>query len=184
MVSRAAGQAGGSGLRAPARFLIGVSIAAALAVPAYGQLRTQPQRVQTAPAQSQVGLPDPLTVAKLIWSTLAAVDHGNITGNYSVLRDLGAPGFQSSNNAATLAGVFQNLRNQQVDLSNTLLVTPSYDLGPVIEGGMLRVRGVFPLRPTSIAFDLLFQPVGSRWALFGIALRPVANVASATPSRR
>jgi hypothetical protein len=152
-------------------------------VPVHEQARAQPRSQAQAPA-AQVAVPDALTVAKLVWSTIAAVDHANATGNYSVLRDLGAPGFQSANNAATLGTVFQNIREQRLDLSNALLVSPSYELGPQIEGGMLRVRGLFPLRPTGIAFDLLFQPVGGRWALFGIALRPVSNVAPATPSRR
>lgn len=183
MVSSTIGNKGGSGLHAPARSIVVFLLAGVVAAaPAYGQARPQPRPQVTAPA-AQGPVPDALTVAKLVWSTIAAVDHANATGNYSVLRDLGAPGFQSANNAATLGAVFQNIREQRLDLSNALLVTPTYDLGPLIEGGMLRVRGLFPLRPTGIAFDLLFQPVGGRWALFGIALRPVPNVAAATPSR-
>jgi hypothetical protein len=115
---------------------------------------------------------------------MAAVDHANATGNYSVLRDLGAPSFQSNNNAANLAAVFQSVRDQRVDLSNTLLVTPTYEIGPAIQNGLLRVRGVFPLRPVGIGFDLLFEPVQGRWALFGIALVPVNAVAPAQPPRR
>jgi hypothetical protein len=187
---------GGSGLHAPARFLVGFAIAAALAGPALGQTRGQRQQpsarpaparpapAQPAAASAQLAIPDALTVAKLIWTTLAAVDHANATGNYSVLRDLGAPSFQANNNAATLASVFQSLRTQRVDLSNTLLVSPNFEIGPTIQDGLLRVRGVFPLRPTGIGFDLLFQPVQGRWALFGIALVPVGNVAPATPPRR
>lgn len=111
---------------------------------------------------------------------MAAIDHANVTGNYSVLRDLGSPSFQASNSAASLAGVFQTLRNQRVDLSNNLLVTPTYDIGPVIvEGGLLRVRGVFPVRPNPIAFDLLFQRAGARWALLGVAVAPIAPMAPA-----
>jgi hypothetical protein len=123
-------------------------------------------------------------VAKLIWSIMAAVDHANATGNYSVLRDLGAPSFQAANNAATLATVFQAIRNQRVDLSNTLIVSPTFDIGPRIENGLLRMRGAFPLRPGGVAFDLLFQPVQGRWALFGIALAPSGSVAPAQPARR
>ena len=112
---------------------------------------------------------------------MAAVDHANTTGNYSVLRDLGAPSFQSNNNAATLAGVFQAIRNSRVDLGNTLLVTPSYDIAPtLIEGRLMRVRGVFPLRPDAIAFDMLFQPYNGRWLLFGISVAPVPPAPPAT----
>jgi hypothetical protein len=166
-------------------------LAVILTCPAEAQQRRAPQSPRppaqiaapaTAPPQQM--LPDALTVSKLVWSTMAAVDHANATGNYSVLRDLGAPSFQANNNAATLAGVFQAIRNQRLDLSNTLLVTPTFDIGPRIENGLLRMRGVFPLRPSGIAFDLLFQPVQGRWALFGIALVPAPNVAPAQPAGR
>ncbi len=174
----------GSGLFVPARFLVGLLLAAGVgALPAHGHAQTQPRPQPAAPV-AQVAVPDALTVAKLVWSTMAAVDHANATGNYSVLRDLGAPSFQANNNAANLASIFQAIRNQRLDLSNTLLVTPTFDIGPVMEGGMLRMRGVFPLRPVGIAFDLLFQPIAGRWALFGIALAPVNNVAPVQPPRR
>jgi hypothetical protein len=168
---------------------MGLSCLLVAAAPAHGQSRTQrapgqAQQPTATPASARVAVPDPLTVAKLVWTTIAAVDHANATGNYSVLRDLGAPSFQSNNNAATLAGIFQTIRTQRVDLSNALLVAPTYEIGPVMQDGLLRVRGVFPLRPTGIAFDLLFQPVQDRWALFGIAIIPSATVAPAQPSRR
>ncbi|MDP8994892.1 MAG: hypothetical protein M3N07_07935, partial [Pseudomonadota bacterium] len=60
---------------------------------------------------------DVLTVSRLVWSALAALDHANQTGNYSVLRDLGAPAFQANNSAATLAAIFEAVRAQRVDLS-------------------------------------------------------------------
>jgi hypothetical protein len=133
-----------------------------------------------APAQprpavpASIGVPDALTVSKLVWSSLAALDHANQTGNYSVLRDLGAPSFQEANSAATLGGIFQAIRAQQIDLANTLVVIPNYDFPPaIVDGGLLRVRGSFPLRPAAIAFDLLFQNVAGRWRLFGIAVQPI-----------
>lgn len=125
--------------------------------------------------------PDATTVLKLVWSAMAAVDHANQTGNYSVLRDLGAPSFQTNNNAATLAGVFAALRVQRTDLSNALVVTPSYEFAPaIIAGGLLRIRGNFPLRPNPIGFDLLYQNVSGQWRLFGIAVSPLAAEPAAT----
>lgn len=118
--------------------------------------------------------PDQITVLRLVWSTLAALDHANQTGNYSVLRDLGAPSFQSNNTSATLGGIFQALRNQQVDLSYALVLTPAYEFPPtIVDGGLLRVRGSFPLRPAAIAFDLLYQNVAGQWRLFGVAVAPI-----------
>jgi hypothetical protein len=141
------------------------------AVPAIAQTGAP---AQAGPPAQGVVVPDGLTVNKLIWSTMAALHHANITGNYSVLRDLGAPSFQSSNSAATLAGVFQALRTQQIDVSNTLLVAPNFDFAPtLIQGGLLRVRGNFPLRPNPIGFDLLFQPFEGQWRLFGLAATPI-----------
>ena len=120
-------------------------------------------------------MPDTLTVHKLVWSTMAAVDQANQTGNYSVLRDLGAPGFQANNSPATLGGVFTNIRNQNIDLGYTLVTSPVFEFPPaIVQGGLLRVRGVFPLRPTPIGFDLLFQSIGGQWRLFGLAVVPLA----------
>lgn len=169
----------GSGLHASARFLL--ASLAFTSVSANAQVQPRP-----APAVVAIAPPDLQTVNKLVWSTIAAVDHGNVTGNYSVLRDLGAPGFQANNNAASLAGVFQAVRNQRIDLSNTLLLTPSYEFAPtIVDGGLLRVRGAFGLRPTAIRFDLLFANAGGRWLLFGIAVVPQAMpVVQAPPVRR
>jgi hypothetical protein len=157
-----------SGLVAPAYLIVGLGLAASLPGQGIAQ-RPRPAQPQPALTAPQPIVPDPLIVKKLIWSTMAAVDHANSTGNYSVLRDLAAPSFQSNNNAATLASVFQSIRVQRVDLSNTLLVAPTYEIAPVIQNGLLRVRGTFPLRPAGIGFDLFISPSKGRWALFGIA---------------
>ena len=118
-------------------------------------------------------MPDQLTLAKLIWSTMAAVDHANKTGNYVVLRELGSPGFKSSNSALTLAGVFSRIRGQRLDLADTFLVEPLFEFPPRIEGGLLRMRGAFRMRPTGVQFDLLYQWDGT-WKLHGVAINPVS----------
>lgn len=173
----------GSGLFAPIPFLCLV-FTLALSLPAGALAQQQPQ-----PAPSPSGpapVVDSMTVAKLVWSSMAALDHANKTGNYSVLRDLGAPSFQSSNSAATLGGIFTALRSQQVDLSNTLVIAPAYEFPPaIVQGGLLRVRGTFPLRPVAILFDLLFQNVNGQWLIFGIAVAPgVAPATQPPPTRR
>jgi hypothetical protein len=127
-----------------------------------------------------------MIVNKLVWSAMAAVDHANQTGNYSVLRDLGAPGFQANNSPATLGNVFTGIRNSGVDLGYTLVVAPVFQFPPTIaQNGLLRLRGVFPLRPTPIGFDILFQNVNGQWRIFGIAVVPlVAQAQQATPAKR
>lgn len=123
---------------------------------------------------------DQSVVDKLVWSTLIALDQANRTGNYSVLRDLGAPSFQTRNSAATLGGIFAALRDQRVDLSNTLMVSPVYLQPPAIQGAALRAKGIFPLRPSTIGFDLLFEDVSGEWRLLGISVTPLVRTRPAT----
>lgn len=156
----------GPGRVVPARLILA---ALALALPnqaVFGQM--QPAR-PAAPVQAPA--PDQLTSLKMLWSVMAAVDHANRTGNYSVLRDLGTAGFQSRNNPANLASIFARLREQNVDLSDTLVVTPVWDIAPnMVQPRVLRMRGSFPLRPAAVLFDLLFAWDGG-WRLEGIAVQ-------------
>ena len=59
----------------------------------------------TSPAPKQLVVPAPEVLLMMIRSTLIALHHGNITGNYSVLRELSAPGFQTANSAASLSQI-------------------------------------------------------------------------------
>ena len=71
-------------------------------------------------------------VLMLVRSTLLALDHGNKTGNYTVLRDLGAPGFQV-NTAAKLAEIFAKQRGDKLDISGVAVIDPQLSLLPQIE---------------------------------------------------
>jgi hypothetical protein len=170
----------GPGRKVPARFLVGLLALAGLPAAAAAQAAAPP--AADSPAVSSMVLPDPASSAKMIWSMMAAVDHAVTTGNYSVLRDLGSPSFRTRNTPEVLAANFQSLRAQHVDLSAVLLVDPEYDIPPTLMGGnLMRVRGVFPMRPNAIAFDLLFQPAGGRWALHGIAVAPIPALPPGAP---
>lgn len=158
---------------APA-FLLGAAIVGGAAVPAHAQGTIQ------APLSSRP-VPDQLELAKTIWSTLLAVDHANRSGNYSVLRDMSAQGFQINNDAARLAQLFSGLRESRVDLANTLVIAPTFFEPPrQIQADVFQVKGVFQLRPTAIQFDLYYQWEQGRWKLFGIDLQPV-SLAQAIP---
>jgi hypothetical protein len=136
--------------------------------------------VSTGPAAAQAprpaaavnAIPDQAGLARMVWSTMAAVDHANKTGNYNVLRGLGSPDFQASNGAPALSRIFASLREQGVNLSDTLSIEPSYEFPPALEGGMLRLRGAFRMRPQAVQFDLLYQ-WNQGWMLQGIAVRTV-----------
>jgi hypothetical protein len=76
-----------------------------------------------APAAPQPAQIDRNGVLILIRSTVLALDQANKTGNYTVLRDLGAPGFQA-NTAARLAEIFASQRRDNLDLSGVAVIDP------------------------------------------------------------
>lgn len=160
----------GSGPIAPALLLL-AGLALGLPQPALGQARRPAPAQPASQAQAPAPAPDQLTSMRMVWSMMAAVDHANRTGNYSVLRDLGTVAFQSRNNPASLATIFAGLREQNVDLSNTLVVTPLWEMPPsMVQPHVLRLRGRFPLRPAAIAFDILMTWDGA-WRLEAIAVQ-------------
>jgi hypothetical protein len=109
-------------------------------------------------------------VIMLIRSSLLALDHANKTGNYTVLREIGAPGFQS-NTAAQLGEIFAKLRKDNLDLSGVAVIDPQLNLLPQIEAnGLMHMSGFFPSVPTQVNFDLAFAPVNGQWRLFGISV--------------
>ncbi len=166
------------GRTAPAFF---VALAAVLAAPLSAQQAAPQASVQPPPSIRPT--PGQLELSKLIWSTVAAVDHANRSGNYSVLRDISAQGFQINNTPAQLGQIFTGLRNLQVDLSNALLVPPTYTVAPqLVQEDVFRVQGLFQMRPISIGFDLYYQWEQGRWKLVGIDLQPLQMTTEA-PSR-
>lgn len=113
----------------------------------------------------------PEQILYLIRSTLLTLNDANRAGNYSVLRDLAAPGFQAKNTAADLALAFTDLRSRRFDLYGVALLAPQLTAAPAIDPeGRLRLSGTFPTRPLQIRFDLLFVVHAEQWKLFGIAV--------------
>jgi hypothetical protein len=144
------------------RYVIGVVLLAA--VSASGPASAQEQQ---GPRPAQI---DRNGVLILIRTTLLALDQGNKTGNYTVLRDIGAPGFQA-NTAARLAEIFAKLRNDKLDLSGVAVIEPQLSLLPQIEtNGLMRMAGFFPSVPAQVNFELAFAPVDGQWRLFGISV--------------
>lgn len=126
-------------------------------------------------AHGETAVPKPAQIDRngvliLVRSTLLAVDQANKTGNYTVLRDIGAPGFQN-NTAAKLGEIFAKLRNDNLDLSGVAVIDPQLTLLPQIEAnGLMHMTGFFPSVPSQVNFDLLFAPVSGQWRLFGISV--------------
>ena len=140
-------------------------------------------------------LPPAEDLLGLIRTTLVALNQANQTGNYTVLRDLAAPDFRNLNDASKLGAIFQVLREQAVDLTPLLLISPEVSRPPAInQNGLLSLVGFFPTQPLRVNFDLSFQNSGNAWRPYGIsvflapppappapaapvALAPVANLA-------
>jgi hypothetical protein len=117
-------------------------------------------------------------VMMLIRSSLLALDQANKTGNYTVLRDLGAPGFQAANTAARLSEIFAAQRNDKLDLAGVSVIDPQLSVLPeIMPNGMMHMAGFFPSVPSQVNFELFFAPVDGQWRLFGLSV----NVAQSTP---
>src|SRR6266496_1426126 len=146
----------------------------------------QPHRVVAQTLQPAQAAPKPAQIDRngtliLIRTALIALDQGNKTGNYTVLRDLGAPGFQT-NTAARLAEIFAAQRRDNIDLSGVTVLDPQLTILPQIESnGMLRMAGFFPSVPAQVNFELIFAPVSGQWRLFGISVN-IGQSAPAAPN--
>ncbi|MDF0519881.1 hypothetical protein P0R31_21815 [Bradyrhizobium yuanmingense] len=180
----------GAGLRpsVPSGLILGFPFLGLLIL---GAVTTSAQQTPSQPPQAQQPAAKPANIDRngvlmLIRSTLLALDHANKTGNYTVLRDLGAPGFQV-NTAARLAEIFAKQRGEKLDLSGVAVIDPQLSLLPQIEpNGLLHMAGFFPSVPSQVNFELLFAPVDGQWRVFGVSLSvgqsaPVAPPAPEAP---
>jgi len=151
-----------------------IILLAAMASASFGEGQAQTQKQKAAPIEAQAA-PKPVQIDRngvlvLVRSALLALDQANKTGNYTVLRDLGAPGFQV-NSAARLGEIFANQRNDNLDLSGVAVIDPQLSLLPQIEAnGLMRMAGFFPSVPSQVNFELAFAPVNGQWRLFGISV--------------
>jgi hypothetical protein len=104
-------------------FLCCIGIAASCAALPFdaGAQAPKPPAQSVAPQPAQI---DRNGVLILIRSTILALDQANKTGNYTVLRDLGAPGFQANTAAAPPAGTPAGPSS-----------APSQHAKPVVSGG-------------------------------------------------
>jgi hypothetical protein len=148
-----------------------------------GSVGAQAPNQETPPAAASgqdATVPSADALIVLIRSTLMALNHANLTGNYSVLRDLSSPAFQASNSDADLAMIFTSLRGQRLDFSAIVTITPQLTKGPEITPqGLLHLGGSFATQPMPVNFEMLFQQVGGSWRLFGISVNPPAGESAA-----
>ncbi len=123
-------------------------------------------------------VPDETVLARLAWTTMIALDNANRTGDYSVLRALGTPDFQSRNSEEDLTRIFAALRDNRVDVGKAVLVSPTWLLDPgIASDGTLRLRGGFEYRPKAIRFDILFRNIDGGWRILALSVAEIDSAA-------
>lgn len=145
----------------------------------------QPAQAQPAaapPTTPRAARPAPIDrqgMLLLIRQSLTALDFANKSGNYTILREISAPGFAANHDAARLSALFRSQRERNLDYSGVLIFEPTITAGPEITAeGILRFAGLFPSASNQISFELYFSPVNGQWRLFGI----VADMAPPVPA--
>ena len=133
-------------------------------------------------AQPPVAPPDFPGQVMLIRNTLTAVNHGNLTGNYTVLRDLSSERFRQHNTASDLTAVFAQLRQQELDLSPILVTDPKLIERPTVDRyNRMRLVGFVPTRPKAVRFALVFQKANGSWSIdeISVAVVPTESISQA-----
>jgi len=141
-----------------------------------------------APAGAAAQVPS-LTLEQLLTlvrNTTIAINQANLTNNYSVVRDLGTPGFQSANSPERLSELFTPLRNQKLDVAVILAVSPEFKAQPSIDDkGRMRLTGFYATNP-QVHFDYIYEQVGGQWRHFGVYMwftpPPPAQAAAKAPA--
>ena len=102
----------------------------------------------------------PKKIVLLLRTTLVTLNDAIQTGNFTVFRDVGAPGFREANSATRLSHAFSNLATQGVDLAAVTVIAPQLAEAPTLDQqkGMLHLKGYFPGQPVQINFEMLFRP--------------------------
>jgi len=137
--------------------------------------------VANAPSDARP-LPSAEQLVSLVRNVLLAVNDANLTGNYTVLRDLSAPDSQSLNTPERLEESFRPIRQQGTDFSIVAVATPRFvQLPTFTPQGYLRVNGDFNSSPR-ITFDIFLQHVAGRWRPYAIGVGVVPVPVNPTPS--
>lgn len=121
----------------------------------------------------------------LVKNALLAVNQGNLTGNYTVLRDLASPSFREKNSAADLAAIFQSIRQQKFDLSPIVVLDPVLNQPRINPDGQLALDGYFVAQQMRLNFQLVFlSGPNNGWMIHGVSINAVPETAAAAPIER
>ena len=116
--------------------------------------------------QHNSNIPSPEFLLALVRSTIIAIDNGMMTGNFTVLRDMGVPRFASQNSPTTLGVAFKSLMDKGIRFRAAAITTPTLTVAPFInKDNALVLEGKFPTRPLEINFVMSFQVYQGGWRL-------------------
>jgi len=135
-----------------------------------------------ATPRPQPAMPAPEAMIVLIRSSLVALSQANATNNYTVLSSLGSQDFRTANPPARLAQIFAPFRANRIDLTPVTFVTPQLTQQPYMQNGRMRLVGHFPTQPMQVKFDLMFEPSGGSWKLFGLGVNLAQANAQQAPA--
>ena len=78
----------------------------------------------------------------MIKTMLIAYNDANLTGNYTVLRDLASPSFREANSSASLAEIFKDMRQKKINIAPIVLFQPKLVKQPQVDAdGDLLLEG-------------------------------------------
>jgi hypothetical protein len=127
---------------------------------------------------SGLKVPSDQALTIMIKSILITYNDANLSGNYSVLRDLASPAFREANSPSALAEIFKDNREKNINIAPILLFQPKLLRKPEIDAdGDLVLEGFFDTRPDQVRFLIVYRAVEGAWQLF--ALRVTAKTVEA-----
>ena len=149
------------------RFAIGTALLVALSPINIVQLSSSAQILPAITNDS-----DRTLVHSLIKTTLIALNHANMTGNYTVFRDLGSSTFQRNHTAAQLSDNFRDLRQFSVDFGAIVEYEPEFLQPPIInEQGQMHLKGFFAASNTLLLhFDIVFESKEGEWLMSAVGM--------------
>jgi hypothetical protein len=148
--------------------------------------RNAPIAIGPAPAPALQQDSQRTIIVILVKNALLAVNQGNLTGNYTVLRDLASPGFREKNSAADLGAIFKNIRQQKIDLSPIVTLEPVLNPPRISADGQIALDGYFESQQMRINFQLFFLKAPTNgWMIHGVSVNAVPpTAAAAAPVRQ
>jgi hypothetical protein len=140
----------------------------AWAAPAATQAANRPEERRT-----DRELYDPTKAGTLAANLLLALHHANVTGNYSVLRDLAAPQLISRMTQSDLSDHFRQIRVERPSLGAIAGLRPRFSTPPTIVGKQyLWLEGSYPTSPKETRFKIVLQRSRADWRFLSIEVAP------------